>query len=178
MRIVSIYGAPGVGKLTVAKALARLTGFKLADNHATIDLALRYFDFRSEAFWQLESRIRDAIMEAAVAGDLSLITTFVAPNERVMARVKLYSEAVERTGGDSLLVKLTCDQEVLEQRLLAQQRVEAGKLTSVSTLRSMMAGPDFALAPLAGTLAVDSTDLSAEDAALSIARHFELPPFQ
>ncbi len=36
MRLVFIYGPPGVGKLTVARELAALTGFKLFHNHLTV----------------------------------------------------------------------------------------------------------------------------------------------
>jgi shikimate kinase len=37
MPIVFIYGPPAAGKLTVAKELSAVTGYKLFDNHVTID---------------------------------------------------------------------------------------------------------------------------------------------
>ena len=39
MQLVFIHGAPAVGKLTVARELAALTGFRLFHNHLTVDLA-------------------------------------------------------------------------------------------------------------------------------------------
>jgi len=35
MKLVFIYGPPAVGKLTVANALAKVTGFKVFHNHLT-----------------------------------------------------------------------------------------------------------------------------------------------
>ena len=38
MRLVVLYGPPGVGKLTVGTELSELTGFKLFHNHLTVNL--------------------------------------------------------------------------------------------------------------------------------------------
>ncbi len=43
MRLVFIYGPPGVGKLTVATALATLTGYRLCHNHLTVNLVTALF---------------------------------------------------------------------------------------------------------------------------------------
>ena len=40
MDFVFLYGAPAVGKLTVGRELARLTGVRLFDNHLVVDAAL------------------------------------------------------------------------------------------------------------------------------------------
>ncbi len=38
MQLVYLYGPPGVGKLTVARELVALTGFKLFHNHLAVNL--------------------------------------------------------------------------------------------------------------------------------------------
>jgi replication-associated recombination protein RarA len=38
MKLILLYGPPAVGKLTIAKEIARLTGFKLFHAHLTSDL--------------------------------------------------------------------------------------------------------------------------------------------
>jgi hypothetical protein len=43
MRLVVLYGPPGVGKLTVGTALSELTGFKLFLNHLTVNLVTSVF---------------------------------------------------------------------------------------------------------------------------------------
>ena len=45
MKLIFLYGAPGTGKLTVARELAALTGYRLFHNHLTVDLAKAIFDF-------------------------------------------------------------------------------------------------------------------------------------
>ena len=50
MRLVFLYGPPAVGKLTVAKALARLTGYKVFHNHLTIDLVASILDWGTGPF--------------------------------------------------------------------------------------------------------------------------------
>ena len=42
MTLVFIYGPPGVGKLTTARALAELTGFRVFHDHLTVNLVARW----------------------------------------------------------------------------------------------------------------------------------------
>ncbi|HIJ11483.1 TPA: hypothetical protein HA278_05490, partial [Candidatus Woesearchaeota archaeon] len=45
MIFVLIYGPMAVGKLTVAKELVKLTGYKLFHNHLTVDLVGSIFEW-------------------------------------------------------------------------------------------------------------------------------------
>jgi len=68
MRLVYLYGPPGVGKLTVARELVALTGFKLFHNHLTVDLVRSLFPFDSEPYSRLMRQFRrDMFAEAACA---------------------------------------------------------------------------------------------------------------
>lgn len=98
MTFVFIYGPPGVGKLTVAKDLARRTGFKLFDNHASIDVVRRVFDFPDPAFWPLVTRLRLDVFGAAAEHGVDVITTgaYVYPDdtgvvERMLAAVEKHA---------------------------------------------------------------------------------------
>ena len=42
MKLVFIYGLPGVGKLTVAKELSIITGYKLFHNQCSLKLKIDY----------------------------------------------------------------------------------------------------------------------------------------
>lgn len=71
MKLVTLYGAPGEGKLTTASALAELTGFKLFHNHLTFDLVRSLFDSPSAPFGNLAERIRLSAFEAAADAGLT-----------------------------------------------------------------------------------------------------------
>ncbi len=77
MTLVFLYGYPGVGKLTVANELAKITNFKVFHNHLTVDLLLSVFDFGTPEFIQLRDRIWLDTMTEAARSDLGgLIFTF------------------------------------------------------------------------------------------------------
>jgi len=176
MHNVLIYGPPGVGKLTVARALADITGFKLADNHLTIDWARRFFDFGTEPFWRLESRLRQTLVDEAIAADLSIISTFLSPNQAVMAAVTPVCARIESLGGHCCFVQLTCAREALEARVVSAERAAVGKLASIRGLQRVLEGADL-LAPIPGRddLIIDNTDLPPGAAAQRIVQHFGLP---
>ncbi|MBD0327065.1 MAG: AAA family ATPase, partial [Pyrinomonadaceae bacterium] len=48
MKLIFLHGLPGVGKLTVARELAKLTGFKVFHNHLAVDLVESLFEFGSQ----------------------------------------------------------------------------------------------------------------------------------
>jgi broad-specificity NMP kinase len=56
MKLIFIYGAPAVGKLTVANEIARQTNFKVFHNHLSIDCIEPIFDFGTASFFNLRAR--------------------------------------------------------------------------------------------------------------------------
>src|SRR6266498_2479079 len=76
MKLIFLHGAPAVGKLTIARELARLTGFRLFHNHLTVDLVSSLFPFGSEPFIRLREQIWLAAFAEAARDNVSLIFTF------------------------------------------------------------------------------------------------------
>jgi len=76
MKLVFIYGPPAVGKLTVATELAKQTGFKLFDNHVSIDFVKAVFEFGIERYWKLTERFRLLMFEEAAKHGINTIFTF------------------------------------------------------------------------------------------------------
>jgi hypothetical protein len=177
VKLVVIYGAPGVGKLTTGRALAELTGFTLFHNHLTFNLVHAIFPFGSPPFWELTATIKLATFEAAArAGVPGLVFTFVYAAPEDDEFVGRMIETLERHGAEPLFVRLSCDTATHEARVAAGGRREMGKMSSVDDLRGALRRWNLT-APIARrpTLEIDNSTLSAEAVARRIAEHFALP---
>ena len=76
MRLVFIYGLPGTGKLTVARALAKLTGDRLFHNHLTVDLAASLFAHGSPEYMEYVRSLRLEAFARAAAAKVDLVFMF------------------------------------------------------------------------------------------------------
>ncbi len=177
LTLVVIYGAPGVGKLTTAKALAVLTGFKIFHNHLTFDLVKAVFEFPTPPFARLMETVRLATFEAAVREKLpGLIFTFGYASPEDDSFVERMIQIVEQYGGELALVRLSCDTATHEQRILAEERQRFGKITNVESLRTALSRWNFTAAiPFRETLEIDNSALAAAAVAQRIAARFSLP---
>jgi len=167
VKLVFLYGLPGVGKLTVARELAKLTGFRIFHNHLTVDLVSSVFEFGSPPFVELRERIWLDVFARAVAANLNgLIFTF-AQDRTVKDRfIGATREIVESSGGEVLFVELTCSTAELERRIEHPARRQFGKLNSAARFRELKeAGAFVDPRTPAGRLLIDTTELSASDAA-------------
>ena len=73
MELYVIYGLPGVGKLAVARELARLRlGYKLFHIHLLADMLEPVFGFDGRGFIRLRDRIWPMVVEQAVDAGLRL----------------------------------------------------------------------------------------------------------
>lgn len=77
MNFLLIFGPSAVGKMTVGKAIAARTGYKLMHNHVSLELANRFFDFGTEPFRKLDSLVRFGVFDVVAKSDLEgFIFTF------------------------------------------------------------------------------------------------------
>jgi hypothetical protein len=176
MKLVFLYGQPGVGKLTVARELARLTGFKLWDNHRSIDAVIPVFPFGTESFGRLRDRIREMVFDEAAATGTDLIFTMGYDHPNDVPYVAFLLQPVEKHGGKALFVHVTCDEVVNEERLVSPERQASSKLSDLEHYRVTKEGKDiFAPLPDRESLHVDTTHVSPVDAALRVIEHYGLP---
>lgn len=176
MNLVLIYGPPGVGKLSVAREVVRLTGYRLFDNHVSIACAESVFDFGTPPFGRIVSMIRMGVFEEAARGGVSLVFTFVYACPEDTPFVERVCGLVEGLGGRVLLVRLFCAREELERRLPQPDRALASKLASLDTLREVTARHDiFSSVPGRESFEVDNTSLAPDEVARLVAEHYHLP---
>lgn len=175
MQLVFIYGAPAVGKLTTARALAALTDFKVFHNHLSIDAIEPIFDFGTKPFWKLVNQLRFDILAEAARADVDLIQTFCYAKDADDDFIRQTIEIVESNGGTICFVLLTCDRAELERRALAESRRQSKKIRDVATLREVLSKHElFAPVPQRASLRIDTTDSPAAETARRIAEHFKL----
>jgi DNA polymerase III delta prime subunit len=173
---VIIYGPPGAGKLTVARALAERFGSRVLDNHLSVDPALRLFEFGTREFADLVERIRVALLQAAARAGLDVVSTFVYSHPGDDAHIDALSAASADAGAHVTLVQLAPSTEALEVRVQAPSRVGTNKITDPDLLRRLLIEFDLRTTARADDLVIDNTALPAAHVAQLIADHVGLDP--
>jgi DNA polymerase III delta prime subunit len=179
MKLLLLYGPPAVGKLTIAKEIARLTGFKVFHNHLTVNLVAAIFPRGTPAYRQLLWDIRYAVFaEAARASIDGILFTMVyrRDQEPFIARCV---EVVEQFGGNVCFVHVYCHAETLRQRVVREDRRQHGKITSVKLLNELLSRWESQLTFEAATqwdsLSLDTDILRPVEAAQQVIAHYRLP---
>lgn len=176
MKLIFLHGLPGVGKLTVARELAKLTGFKVFHNHLTVDLVQSVFEFGSPQFVELRERIWLEVLSKATEARLAgLIFTFAFERTVRDGFIQNVRTAVESSGGEVVFVQLVCSKGELEKRMTDPARKAFGKLNSLEQFHELNAAGVFAHPEVPkDRLVLDSTHLSPSAAASMIANELGL----
>jgi len=176
VKLIFLHGLPGVGKLTVARELAKLTGFKIFHNHLAVDLVQSVFEFGSVPFVELREKIwLDVFSQAVAVGLNGLVFTFAYDRTVTGSFVGNTRKIIESAGGEVLFVELRCSVEEMERRIEHPSRQRFGKLSSVRQFRELKEAGAFVDPGIPRErLVVDTTELSAVDAAGRIVRAFAI----
>jgi RNase adaptor protein for sRNA GlmZ degradation len=175
MKLIFIYGAPAVGKLTVANEIAKKTDYKVFHNHLSIDCIEPIFDFGTASFFRLIELIRVETIAEAARENVNLIYTFCYAKDSDDAHVAKITETVESNGGEVCFVLLTCARGKLERRVLTESRKKFGKANNLEILNEILDKYDlFSPVPERESLQIDNTNLSPTQAAQGIVEYFLL----
>ena len=176
MKFVMLYGPPAVGKLTIARALAVRTGFRILHNHLFIDLSHALFALGTEASRAFAREVRQVSLDAARRqGVTGIVLTFVYDRDRNGYLLGLCNHA-EAQGDDVCLVWLACDAATLETRVADPTRTAFNKLTTVTVLCGKLAELSEPFGALEGreSLSLRTDEMTPDEAAERIERHFGL----
>ncbi|KIL46396.1 AAA family ATPase [Jeotgalibacillus campisalis] len=185
MKLILVFGPQAVGKMTVGQELSKLTELKLFHNHMTIDLLVPFFDF-SPQMWRLTTLFREEIFEEfAKTNQYGMIFTFVWAFDLQgdWEFLEKVSSIFTEKGADLYFVELEAN---LEERL--DRNVSPNRLQEKPTKRNikqseehlLMSVQKHRLNSMPGEiqqdhyLRIDNTNLSAQETAEKIKKHFAL----
>ena len=175
MDLVFIYGPPASGKLTVARELAGITGYRIFHNHASLDFVGTVFDYGTAKFSELVVKYRkDMLGEAAKAGVSVIFTSAYVDGPKTDATYEMI-RMIQGHGGRVCPVCLYCDRAELLRRVEGESRKGFGKFTDPDRLKEFLRTYELSKEPVVkGSLLIDNTDVKPRDAAERIAEHFGL----
>jgi hypothetical protein len=152
MKLVFLHGPPAAGKLTVARELAALTGWRLFHNHLTVNLALALHDFGTPGFVALREQIWFTAFRRAIAAKIPVLIFTFNPESTVPQRFidELFAE-ITASGGEVIPVELTASETEIERRIGAASRHREGKLVDVELYRRLREAGSFSSPTIPGT---------------------------
>jgi shikimate kinase len=185
--LLFLVGPPAVGKMSVGQAIAERTGLRLFHNHISIEVALRYFDYGTAAFYRIDGEIRRLVIEEVAASDLpGLVFTFVwafdVPGEQ--AFVDECARPFRDRGARVLFLELEAAQAVRLKRCEgasrlaekpSQRDLEASRrgLLELDARHQLNSGGRFDTCQ--DYLRIDNTLLTPREVAERVIEHFHLP---
>lgn len=176
MDLIWLYGPPGVGKLTVAKALSKLTGFGVFHSQLTIAPVRPILDWDDPLFFKIVNKMRlDLIEVAAKSACVGLIYTMVYADKKDDSFIRKIIKTIKKHKGRVCFVKLHCHHQVHQKRVVHPSRKSMEKIHTVKKLDFLCKKYDLhATIPFGSSLDIDNTHVSATSCAARIARRFKL----
>ncbi|WP_248580401.1 AAA family ATPase [Nocardioides sp. InS609-2] len=123
--LLLIFGPPAVGKMTVGRAVADASDFRLFHNHMTIEPLLELFGYGTRPFNILRDEFRIRIVEEAAASDVRLVFTFLWPLDDVddLAVVESYIAPYVDAGKQVAFVELAAPLDTRLERNRTEHRL-------------------------------------------------------
>jgi tRNA A37 N6-isopentenylltransferase MiaA len=183
-KVVVIYGAPAVGKFTVAKELAKKTHFKIFHNHAVNDFVWEFFNRGTPSADILKEETSFLLFKQIAENHLNIILTnthsanFISSTG--LTNIKFYKKIekiIKTHGGIMLYVQLIAHPDAILKRTNHPYRKHFKKLTNIKKMKKALKEKDwFTPAPLNNQIIIDNTKLSPKKVSDMIIKYFKLKP--
>ncbi len=176
MKLIIIYGPPATGKLTVAKELVKITGYKLFHNHLTNDLLDSVLEFGKGSYFRFNNKIRLELLEEAAKQKVKgVIFTFCYGFPHDNKWVKKLINRIERNKGKICFVHLYSDKSELLKRVKSTSRKRYNKIKTKRKLHKNLKKHDFFTSiPFVNSLKIDNTKISPKSVAQKIKYYYKL----
>ncbi len=174
MKLVVLYGPPGVGKLTIAKELAKITGYNNFHNHLTFEPVRSILPIEHPDFWSIVKRWRLQLLEIAAKNKVKglIITVVYTKKESMIPRV---IRLMKKYHAQTYFVKLHCDHHILKKRVKHPSRKAYRKLRTIKGLNAFCKKHDVhSSVPNVKNFEIDNTHVSPKQCAKMIAKHYKL----
>jgi len=136
--IIHLNGWPGVGKLTVGRALARKLGGRLVDNHTLHNVAASLCEHSTREYWHVYYQVRAiayARMRAMPASEVFIMTNALTrESEREKEAWNAIKQLASERSDMLIAVTLFCSLEENVRRIQNQDRADNRKLTDSEPL--------------------------------------------
>ena len=176
MNFILIYGPPAAGKLTVAKALSEITGYKLFHNHLTYDTTYSLFgdDVYSKAFKECCEKLRLTAINEAVTHQIDIIFTFMYDHKNDKVFIENLKNMVENGGGKIHFVCLSPSKDIIEERVTQENRKDFKKVASLEELSVFEEHYNIdSIIPNVDSLVIDNSYLKPKDVAKQIVENIK-----
>ena len=181
MKLVILFGAAAVGKMTVGQALCKITPLRLFHNHMTIEPVLEVFgEFHARTI----RRLRDVFFEEFAATDkYGMVFTVMwdLDDPADWAGMAETTDTFKRQGAEIYYVELEADQKTRLERNRTENRLlhkPSKRDLAASEARLMAEDVKHRLESRPGELTfehylrIDNTHLSPQEAARQVKDHF------
>ncbi len=164
-----------MGKLTVAREVAKITKFKLFHNHLVFDLVDSLLVPSVGDFWEVVTNMRTIMIAAAARNKVEgVVSTFVyvKGEDHPIRDIRTLQK---KNTIQPCWVQLTCSNAELKRRVVLHDRKATKKISTVKGLQKLLTKWTMNEAiPLSNSLVVDNTNLTPKQVAKKIVSHFSL----
>jgi adenylate kinase family enzyme len=168
-KVIYLIGLPGVGKATVANAIAIKTGFVSIDHNLTYVEICHFLKRGTVAAHRLNGRIHLAILKLLLNSKISgVVCTMSSRRNPTLQIAKNTVKVLKNMGVQVSFVKLECDWRENKRRIKMSSRKKLKKPNTINKLKKYTEMPCFEGLKAYPPLVINNTKMSANECAEKI----------